>query len=120
MSTVTVKDDLLDSFKADREYRRVWDLENVYVGLCSQIRALREQRNLSQAELGESTKPSLKTLLRLADSFDVGLDVRLVLHSTVIDRSTIFRLYVVDRPSFAKNYERSRAERRIRPSKKAS
>ena len=122
MSTVTVKDDLLDSFKADPEYRRAWNLENVYVGLCSQIRALREQRNLSQAELGESTKmaqerisiledpnattkPTLKTLLRLAESFDVGLDIRFVPYSVVIDRSTKNDACDLEVPSFSEEFE---------------
>jgi transcriptional regulator with XRE-family HTH domain len=65
---------------------------------------LREQRDLSQAMLGRKakmaqerisiledpnadTKPTLKTLLRLASSFDVGLDVRFVRFGTVLDRS---------------------------------
>ena len=34
------------------------------------------------------TKPTLNTLLRLADAFDVGLDVRFIPFSLVIDRST--------------------------------
>jgi len=90
--------------KADPEYRHAWNLENVYTGICFQIRALREQRGLSQSALGKEakmaqerisiledpnadTRPTLNTLLRLADSLDVGLDVRFVPYGTVINRS---------------------------------
>jgi transcriptional regulator with XRE-family HTH domain len=105
MDTISVRQDVLNSLKVDPEYRHAWNLENVYTGLCFQIRALREQRDWSQAALGKSarmaqerisiledpnadTKPTLSTLLRIADAFDVGLDVRFVSYRTVLDRST--------------------------------
>ena len=117
MSIVSVKRDLLDSLKADREYRHAWNLENVYTSVCFQIRALREQRELSQAGLGKSarmaqermsiledpnadTKPTLRTLLRIADACDVGLDVRFVPYGIVIDRSTRTDLKTLEVPSF--------------------
>jgi transcriptional regulator with XRE-family HTH domain len=105
VNTALVKRDILDSIKADNEYRQAWNLENVYTGLCSQIRVLREQRGWSQKELGKQarmaqerisiledpnaeTKPTLTTLLRIADAYDVGLDVRFVAFGTVLERST--------------------------------
>jgi transcriptional regulator with XRE-family HTH domain len=117
VNIVSVKRDLLDSLKTDREYRHAWNLENVYTGVCFQIRALREQRELSQAGLGKSarmaqermsiledpnadTKPTLRTLLRIADACDVGLDVRFVPYGTVIDRSTKTNLQTLEVPSF--------------------
>ena len=104
VSTALVKLDLLNSLKADPEYRHAWNLENVFTTVCFQIRALREQRGWSQARMGEQahmaqerisiledtnakTKPTLATLLRLADGLDLGLDVRFVPYGTVIDRS---------------------------------
>ncbi len=104
MNTVTAKQDLLESCK-EREYRDALNVENVYGGICAQIRALREQREMSQAQLGRKanmaqerisiledpnaeTKPTLNTMLRIASAFDVGLDVRFVPFSTVLDRST--------------------------------
>jgi transcriptional regulator with XRE-family HTH domain len=104
MNTTLVRQELLNSLKADPEYRHAWNLENVYTGICFQIRALREQRELSQSALGNAakmaqerisiledpnadTRPTLNTLLRLADALDVGLDVRFVPYGTVIDRS---------------------------------
>ena len=105
MNTASVKRELLESLK-DREFRGAFKEENVYTGICFQIRALREQREKSQKELGRmvepnmaperisiledpnaETKPTVTTLLRLADAFDVGLDIRFVPFATVLDRS---------------------------------
>lgn len=103
MNIASVKRDLLESLK-EREFRKAFNLENVYATICFQLRALREQRELSQAGLGRAvkmaqerisiledpnaeTKPTLNTLLRLADGLDVGLEVRFVPFSTVLDRS---------------------------------
>jgi transcriptional regulator with XRE-family HTH domain len=117
VNTDLVKRDLFDSLKADPKYRHAWNLENVYTGVCFHIRALREQRGWSQAELGKAakmaqerisiledpnanTKPTLMTLLRIADACDVGLDVRFVSYRTVIDRSTKTDLKAMGVPSF--------------------
>lgn len=105
MSIATTKRDLLESLK-DREFRAAFNLENVYTTVCFQLRALREQRDLSQGEFGRQvkpkmaqerisiledpnaeSKPTLNTLLRLADAADVGLEVRFVPFSTVLSRS---------------------------------
>jgi transcriptional regulator with XRE-family HTH domain len=103
VNTVTAKRELLENCR-DPEYREALVLENVYTGLCSQIRVLREKRELSQAALGRKikmaqerisiledpnaeTKPTLTTLLRVASGFDLGLDVRFVSFGTVLDRS---------------------------------
>ena len=105
MSISSTKRSILESLR-DREFRQAFNLENVYTTICFQLRALREQRELSQRELGRAvdppmaqerisiledpnaeTKPTLNTLLRLADSMDVGLEVRFVPFSTVLDRS---------------------------------
>ncbi len=106
MSIGTTKLDLLNSLK-DREYRAAFNLENVYTTICFQLRSLREQREMSQGALGKKvtpmmaqerisiledpnaeTKPRLNTLLRLAEALDVGLEVRFVPFSTVLERST--------------------------------
>lgn len=104
MSTATIKRDLLNSMR-DREFRAAFNLENVYTTICFQLRALREQRGMSQGAFGRNvrmaqerisiledpnaeTKPTLNTLLRLADGLDVGLEVRFVPFSKVLDRGT--------------------------------
>ena len=103
MNTVTTKRDLLENCR-NAEYREALVFENVYTSICSQIRVLREQRELSQSAFGRKvkmaqerisiledpnaeTKPALKTLLRVASGFDVGLDVRFVPFGAIIDRS---------------------------------
>lgn len=105
MSISSTKRSLLESLK-EQEFRQAFNLENVYTTICFQLRALREQRELSQRGLGQiidppmaqerisiledpnaETKPTLSTLIRLADGLDVGLEVRFVPFSTVLDRS---------------------------------
>lgn len=103
MSIATTKKDLLASFK-EREFREAFNLENVYTTICFQLRALREQREMTQGKLGKAahmaperisiledpnaeSKPTLNTLLRLAGALDVGLDVRFVPFSKVLMHS---------------------------------
>jgi transcriptional regulator with XRE-family HTH domain len=105
LSIATTKRDILNSLK-DREFRAAWNLENVYTTICFQLRALREQRDMSQGAFGKAvkpkmaqerisiledpnaeSKPTLNTLLRLADAADVGLEVRFVPFSAVLSRS---------------------------------
>ena len=133
MDTGLVKRDLLASLEADPEFRHAWNLENVYTGICFQIRALREQRGLSQAALGKAakmaqerisiledpnadTKPTLNTLLRIADAYDVGLDVRFVPYGTVLDRSTHTNLKELEVPSFVDELPMLRREGEDAPS----
>jgi transcriptional regulator with XRE-family HTH domain len=116
VNTVTTKRQLLENCR-DPEYREALVFENVYTGLCSQIRVLREQRDLSQAALGRKvkmaqerisiledpnaeTKPTLKTLLRMASGFDLGLDVRFVSIGTILDRSVETNPEQLSVPSF--------------------
>lgn len=120
MSIASTKQDLLNSFK-DREYRAAFNLENVYTTICFQLRALREQREMSQGAFGKQvkprmaqerisiledpnadSKPTLNTLLRLAEGLDVGLDVRFVPFSTVLERSTHTHMRELEVDSFEK------------------
>src|SRR5271170_2093637 len=77
---------------SNKEYRDIFVSEQINTGLAFQIKALREQREMSQGELGNLAgmaqsrislmenanyaKFNLKTLERLASAFDVGLVVR--------------------------------------------
>ncbi|MEX2304504.1 MAG: helix-turn-helix transcriptional regulator [Bryobacterales bacterium] len=86
------KCDLLENLK-DAEYREGFVDSHVYTGIAFQMRAMREKRKMTQAEVGQvarmaqerisiledpnsETKPTLKTLLRIARAFNVGLQVR--------------------------------------------
>lgn len=86
---------------ANKKYRDAYVLEHVKNGIPSQIRALREQREWKQSELGERAgkqqhgiarledprighKLSIKTLLELASAFDVALLVKFVPFSRLV------------------------------------
>jgi transcriptional regulator with XRE-family HTH domain len=105
VNIASTKQDILNSLK-DREYRAAFNLENVYTTICFQLRALREQREMSQVVFGKQvkpkmaqerisiledpnsdSKPTLNTLLRLAEGLDVGLEVRFVPFSVVLEHS---------------------------------
>ena len=128
MSIATTKHDLLESLK-DREFRAAFNLENVYTTVCFQLRALREQRDMSQGEFGKQvtpkmaqerisiledpnadSKPTLNTLLRLADAADVGLEVRFVPFSTVLSRSVHTDMRQLEVDSFTDELPRLEAE----------
>jgi transcriptional regulator with XRE-family HTH domain len=89
----------------DVEYRRAFVEEEISTGLAFQIRAMRQARGWSQRELGNRVpdgtpiaqeqvckfenpdygRYSLSTLKRLAAAFDVGLVVRFVPFSQLVD-----------------------------------
>lgn len=119
MSIASIKRDLLESLK-DREFRGSFRWEHVYATICFQIRALREQREKSQKELGRlvkptmaqerisiledpnaETKPTIATLLRIADGLDIGLDIRFVPFGTVLDKSVRTNMKDLEVKSFS-------------------
>ncbi len=87
----------------NKEYRDAFAIEHIDTGIPFQIRALREQkgREWTQKELGKRTgmaqetisriedpnygKLTLNTLKRLASAFDIGLMVRFVPFSELVD-----------------------------------
>jgi transcriptional regulator with XRE-family HTH domain len=78
----------------DKEYRNAFVSEYIYTGIPFQIKALREQRKWRQEDLGQQAnmhqerisvlespgneRLNIKTLLRLASAFNIGLVVRFV------------------------------------------
>lgn len=94
------KENLLDDLK-NKEYRDAFVSELIDTGIPFQIHALREQRGWTQKELGQHVemaqerislledpnygKLSLSTLKRLASAFDIGLIVRFVPFSELVD-----------------------------------
>lgn len=106
----------------DKEYRDAFVSAAINVGIPSQIRALREQkdRDWSQGELGDKANmaqesisriedPSrgsvnnIKTLLRLASAFDVGLLVKFVPFSELIERKLTLSIESLEVQSFDKD-----------------
>src|SRR5256885_1042650 len=99
--TISARSQLLESLR-DHEYRRHFVDERVRSSMALQIRALREQRKMSQKELGQAIdmaqtwvsklenpdygKMSVSTLLRLAAAFDTDLEIKFRPFSMTIDR----------------------------------
>ncbi len=97
--SVGSKEKLLRKFQ-NREYRNAYAEESVKTCLPFQIKAIREQRDWSQAILGKESdmKPNavsrlesaeygnlnINTLLRLANAFDCGLLVKFVPFSRLL------------------------------------
>jgi transcriptional regulator with XRE-family HTH domain len=85
----------------EKEYRDAYVASQIRIGLPMQCRALRESREWTQPQLAEAAgmsqpriseierpgerKLNLETLLRLASAFDVGLQVRFVPFSRLVD-----------------------------------
>jgi transcriptional regulator with XRE-family HTH domain len=86
----------------EKEYRDAFVSSHIDIGIPFQVRALREQRGWTQKELAQSAEMkqerisaienpnyknqfSLKTLKRLASAFDVGLIVRFVPISELVE-----------------------------------
>lgn len=101
MNTTKHKEKLIVRLK-DKEHRDAFVSARIQVGIPLQIRALREQRGWSQQQLADQAgvkqswiatieNPnysgfSLKTLLKLASAFDIGLIVEFVTIGDLLDR----------------------------------
>lgn len=105
---------LMDELK-ERDYRDAYTSSSVDVGVAFQIRALREKKEWSQAQLAEKSNmkqerisvlenpsytPSLSTLEKLANAFDVGLMVRFVPFSDLVKWDINLSSEVLEVPSF--------------------
>jgi transcriptional regulator with XRE-family HTH domain len=125
----SVREDL-----ADKEFRHAYAARHITTGIAYQIRALREQRGWSQAELGrQAGKPqsvisrlespdygklSVQTLLELAAAFDVALMVRFVSFSDLLERTRDLSPEALAVPSFGEegaNESRPTRDREVAP-----
>jgi transcriptional regulator with XRE-family HTH domain len=104
---------------SSKEFRDAFVAEYLRTGVAYQIRALREKRGWSQAELGRRTgKPqsaisrledpdygrlSLKTLLQLAAAFDVALLVQFAAFSELLNRFSDLSPEALEVPDFAQD-----------------
>ena len=98
--TNSVRVQLLQSFR-DPEYRRIFSEERLRSSVALQIRALRHQRDMTQAKLGDAIgmaqtwvskledpeygKMTVATLLRLAGAFDTDLEIKFRPFSKTLD-----------------------------------
>jgi transcriptional regulator with XRE-family HTH domain len=104
---------------SNKEYRDIFVSEQINTGLGFQIQALREQRGWTQQQLGEKagmaqsrisvmedanySRFSLSTLKRLASALDVGLIIRFVSYSIVVDYFENLTPESLTAPSFAED-----------------
>ncbi len=104
----------------DSEFREQFINEHIAVGIAFQIRALRDRQKLTQVKLAELLKAkqsllstwenpnygkySLKTLKDLAKAFDVGLLVRFVPFSKLVDWTVDLPNDVIAPPSFGEDH----------------
>jgi transcriptional regulator with XRE-family HTH domain len=116
----------------DHEFRKQFIDEHITVGVAFQIRSLRNRQNLTQANLADRLdvkqplvsswenpdygKYSLGTLKELAKAFDVGLLVRFVPFSTLVDWTVNLSSDAIAPPSFSEE-EQYRATVLVTPSK---
>lgn len=116
MTTADKRDQIWQSFN-DREYRHQFVDEEINVGIAFQIRSLRNRQDLKQGDLAKLLgvkqplislwedpgygKYSLATLKDLAKAFDVGLLVRFVPFSKLLDWTVGLTSDVIAPPSFS-------------------
>ena len=116
----------------DHEFRKQFIDEHITVGIAFQIRSLRNRQNLTQANLADKLdvkqplvsswenpgygKYSLATLKELAKAFDVGLLVRFVPFSTLLNWTVNLTSDDIAPPNFGEE-ERYRVIASVTPTK---
>jgi transcriptional regulator with XRE-family HTH domain len=109
----------LTSLLRDKEYRDAFVEASINIGVPSQIRTLRKQRGWTQKILAAEAKMlqesvsriedptrgsiNLKTLLKFASAFDLGLTVKFVPFGEMVDRKLKLSLETLEVESFEKD-----------------
>jgi transcriptional regulator with XRE-family HTH domain len=119
MNTTNNKHEQMWESLGDPEFRKQLIDEHINVGVAFQIRSLRDRQKLTQAKLSELLgdkrkqplisewenpnygKYTLATLKDLAKAFDVGLLVRFVPFSTLVDWTVDLTSNAIAPPSFS-------------------
>src|SRR5258708_1672503 len=115
-NTNSIKRQMLESMKASRDYRHGFIEEAIRSRISAQINALRDERGwdfktfadklgkkLSWAyrlEDPNESVPTIPTLLEVAETFDIGLDVRFRRFSELLDDATTLKPESFLVPSF--------------------
>lgn len=103
----------------NKEYRDSFVSSNIDVGVAFQIRALRKQRNYTQKKIAEisgmkqerisalenpSNTPNISTLKKIANAFDVGLIVRFIPISELLEWQLNLSNESLNAPSFNEDH----------------
>jgi transcriptional regulator with XRE-family HTH domain len=114
----SLREELIKS-KDDKEYRHAYADENLNATIATQIKVLREQRDWKQEDLAEEAgmkQPmisryenvnysswSINTLKKLAEAFDVYLDVRFRSFRELVDVADHFSREILQVPKFTED-----------------
>lgn len=117
MNITSRKTKLIEKLQ-NKEYRDSYVSSNIDVGVAFQIRALRKQRKYTQKKLAEiarmkqgrisvlenpSNTPNISTLKKIANAFDVGLIVRFVPISNLVEWQLNLSRESLDASSFSED-----------------
>jgi transcriptional regulator with XRE-family HTH domain len=125
-SSNSLRDELINT-KDDKEYRHAYADENLNATIATQIKVLREQRHWKQEDLAkqaEMKQPmisryenvnysswSINTLKKLAEAFDVYLDVRFRSFRELVESAETFGREALQVPPFTEDlYFRNREQ----------
>lgn len=100
--TTSVKNDLLENFKSSKEYRHAFVEEKIRTQLAIQTKTIREQRGMSRPTFAKlmgkvnswvfrledpnQPPPTIPTLLKEAEAFDVDLEISFRPFSHLLNR----------------------------------
>ena len=114
----SLREDLI-STADDKEYRHAYAEEQLNLSIATQIKVLREQREMTQEELAEEAEMkqsmisrfedvnysswSINTLRKLAKAFDVYLEVRFRSFREMVESVDNFRREALQIPSFTED-----------------
>jgi transcriptional regulator with XRE-family HTH domain len=100
--TSSVKNEILENFKSSKEYRHAFVEEKVRTQLAIQTKTIREQREMSRPTLAglmgkanswvfrledpNQSPPTIPTLLKVAEAFDVDLEISFRPFSRLLNR----------------------------------
>ena len=137
-STSSIREQVLDGFRASKEYRHAFVEESIRSHIAAQIRALQDEKKWDYRTFAEKMNrkaswvyrledpnappPTIPTLLQVAEAFDVGLDVRFRAFSEFLDEVTTLRHESFLVPSFEEELKNGaflqvKRRRRIRGSR---
>lgn len=100
--TSSLGSQILDNLKRSKEYRHAFVEEKVQTQIAVQIKTIREQRDISRPAFAalidkspswvfrledpNQPPPTIKTLLRVAEAYDVDLEIRFRRFSELVDQ----------------------------------
>jgi transcriptional regulator with XRE-family HTH domain len=133
-ANTSVKQQMLENLQTGKEYRFAFVEEAIRARLTAQIRALRDQNGWDYKRFSEEigkkvswayrledpneVSPTIPTLLQVAQAFDVGLDVRFLSFSKLLEDVTTLREKSFKVPDFDEEvrtgcFSKTRARRKF-------